>query len=319
MRFKYFFIFLFLLTLFPAISYADITTGLVGRWAFDEGSGTTASDSAGSSNGTLVSGPTWVTGKIGSNAISFDGVNDKVSINNSSAIVPTEITLSVWVNPSQTASLKRILNKGATYYIRMTDGGGIQFIGSVFLSGGTISANTWSHVVVTGSATGHKIYINGVLSGSSATAYTPAGDNETLDIGGSLDFFSGSLDDVRIYNRALSLSDVSELYSYTGGVVTPSPVNGVCGSSNNVCTNGTLSDTTDTQSNYQWSCLGSNGGSTATCSIPIQQHQFFLLSLLPQSHHPLPTLLLPPTNLLILRLNTVSQRHTVLLLISTLL
>jgi len=53
---------------------ADITTGLVGHWKFDEVSGTTATDSSGNNNaGTLTNGPTWTAGKIGG-ALSFDGI-----------------------------------------------------------------------------------------------------------------------------------------------------------------------------------------------------------------------------------------------------
>jgi len=59
---------------------ADITTGLVGHWTFNEGAGTTASDSSGNNNtGTLINGPIWTTGKIGQ-ALDFDGVNDYVDL-----------------------------------------------------------------------------------------------------------------------------------------------------------------------------------------------------------------------------------------------
>src|SRR3989344_3676813 len=60
------------------------TSGLVGYWTFDEGTGATASDSSGNNNtGTLTNGPTWTTGKIGQ-ALSFDGVDDYVNISNES-------------------------------------------------------------------------------------------------------------------------------------------------------------------------------------------------------------------------------------------
>jgi len=73
----------------------DITTGLVGYWKFDEGSGTTASDSSGNNNhGTLVNGPTWTTGKVGQ-ALEFDGGDDIVKTTTSPISPP--ITISIWV------------------------------------------------------------------------------------------------------------------------------------------------------------------------------------------------------------------------------
>ena len=77
---------------------AEITTGLVGHWNFDEGAGTTASDSSGNGNtGTLTNGPVWTTGKI-NGALNFDGVDDNVSIPwNSSLDLPNNGgVISVW-------------------------------------------------------------------------------------------------------------------------------------------------------------------------------------------------------------------------------
>jgi hypothetical protein len=75
-----FFALLFALSYIPytssyiPIAHANITTGLVGHWKFDEGSGITAGDSSGNNNtGTLTNGPTWTTGKLGG-ALSFDGI-----------------------------------------------------------------------------------------------------------------------------------------------------------------------------------------------------------------------------------------------------
>src|SRR3569623_1006054 len=69
---------LFVMT--PWTAHADINDGLIGHWNFDETSGTVAADSSGNgNNGTLINGPTWVTGQVGSGALSLDGIDDKVS------------------------------------------------------------------------------------------------------------------------------------------------------------------------------------------------------------------------------------------------
>src|SRR3990167_9799803 len=75
------------------------TSGLVGYWTFDEGSGTTANDSSGNNNtGALINGPTWTTGKIGG-ALSFDGVDDRVSTG-AFSIGSTNFSMSGWVKQS---------------------------------------------------------------------------------------------------------------------------------------------------------------------------------------------------------------------------
>jgi hypothetical protein len=75
------FVLTFLIILIPTHhTFADITTGLIGHWAFDENSGITANDSSVNNNvGALINGPTWTKGKIGG-ALLFDGVNDYVNI-----------------------------------------------------------------------------------------------------------------------------------------------------------------------------------------------------------------------------------------------
>src|SRR3990167_10785875 len=82
------------------------TNGLIGYWAFEEQSGTTAGDSSGNGNtGTLTNGPTWTTGKVGSGALSFDGVNDGVNLGTPNSLnITGAVTVSAWIN-YRTASL----------------------------------------------------------------------------------------------------------------------------------------------------------------------------------------------------------------------
>src|SRR5262245_59107499 len=77
---------------------ADLTTGLVGYWTFDEGTGTVASDSSGHNNtGTLKNGPLWTTGKLNT-ALQFDGIDDYVEVANSPSLSPTSaVSVSFWI------------------------------------------------------------------------------------------------------------------------------------------------------------------------------------------------------------------------------
>src|SRR3989344_3227356 len=90
------------------------TSGLVGHWTFDEGSGTTAQDSSGNNNtGILTNGPTWTTGKIGQ-ALNFDGVDDYVDVANESNFDferTDPFSISLWVNYNTTATNMALVNK----------------------------------------------------------------------------------------------------------------------------------------------------------------------------------------------------------------
>ena len=85
---------------FVGVAVGDITTNLVGHWAFDEGNGTTAGDSAGSYDGTLINDPNWITGVSGS-ALEFYGSEEYVSIPAIPDCCACEgLTVSGWVRRS---------------------------------------------------------------------------------------------------------------------------------------------------------------------------------------------------------------------------
>src|SRR5665213_2140916 len=81
----------------PNFAHADITTGLVGWWKFDEGSGSTAIDSSGNGfNGTERTSPTYVVGKIGPYALSLNGTNQNVTTSYVQTGI-TQYTIAAWV------------------------------------------------------------------------------------------------------------------------------------------------------------------------------------------------------------------------------
>jgi hypothetical protein len=212
------------------------TSGLVGHWTFDEGSGSTAADSSGNGNAGTVSGATWTTGKF-NGALSFNGGTAMVTVPDSASLDSTSaVTVSAWIRPTSWPNNygDAIVNKEGNYALRSGDNAATQFDmlwwnGSMIRSVRTTPPSTgaWHHVV--GIANGNDasaLYVDGVLVASSPANWF--GSTRTLSnplyIGGSQGDpgFSGVIDDVRIYNRALSASEVSDLYA-AGGTTPPPP------------------------------------------------------------------------------------------------
>jgi len=80
-----------------------LPSGLISRWNFEEGSGSTANDSAGSNTGTLVNSPTYVAGKVGSFALSFAKASSQgVTVPYSATLAPTQLTLAFWMKENGT-------------------------------------------------------------------------------------------------------------------------------------------------------------------------------------------------------------------------
>jgi RHS repeat-associated protein len=202
-------------------------SGLVGRWNFDENSGTAASDSSGSGyTGTLTSGAGWNVGQNGS-AVSLDGVNDYVQVGAQSSLVMTSAaSLSAWIYPTGAGSDATyggaIVVKEGEYVIARYPNGTIQWgfansnPGWSFINTGYVAPlNQWTHLAVTYDNGTIKTYANGTLvhtyNGSGAIGDAITGQND-FRIGGRQaisQHFQGRIDDVRVYNRALTASEVN--------------------------------------------------------------------------------------------------------------
>lgn len=206
-------------------------TGVTGAWTFNEGVGTTARDYSGNNNtGTLGAGslaPGWVTGMYGI-GLSFDGSNDYVNVGNSASLTPSSaITISVWVKPSgtqnlyagvignQTSSSGWILRYvgSNTLAVRAGDGSNQINAGST----GTTPSGSWTNVVFTYDGYKTTFYFNGIPETSVATSVRSiAYASNTTYVGSealvSNRFFNGIIDEPRVYNRALTPAEVSDLY-----------------------------------------------------------------------------------------------------------
>jgi len=220
-----------------------LSNGLVGYWKTDEAtwSGTLAEvvDSSGNGNHGQAAGATGgkaypTTGKFG-NAGLFDDVDDSVSVPNSLSLDPGagDVSVSVWVKPntlvgSQTGIVKYV--NGNTYYIlehQDNDTLALEFrdgtCSSVsFGTTTTLTAGVWNHIVLVIDRDARAwIYINGVLGGNSTNATTCLASmtGGVVTLGRHVSTLDGYIDDVRIYNRALSPAEVSQLYSWAPGPV----------------------------------------------------------------------------------------------------
>jgi len=225
--------------------------GLIGHWKLDDGSGTTAKDSSSkNNNGRFVGAPKWVDGKLGK-ALDFDGVDDYVEVPHNAALIPTtgKATVSVWINAKRHtgpggSQWQGILAKGgsprlynlyteASQSLHFSTGPTGPYNGT--LSTGKVPLNEWVHVAVVVDGR-HIYYLNGEPAGEAgAGATVPTGGTASLTIGqtGESNFFLGMIDDVRLYDRALTAQQVKAMFGGNppvfGKAENPSPANGATG------------------------------------------------------------------------------------------
>src|SRR5690606_31936197 len=178
----------------------------------------------------LVLAPiTYDCADYGKNALSFDGVNDRVSLGNppSLAITGNKITLEAWINPSSWRAeswrgniINTEGNNTTGYMLRCGNNGQLSFnIGDgstwheVLSSTGALTLNTWQHVAGTYDGTTMRLYRNGVQIGTSAGAFNIGNPNNSVVIGdwsnGTGRNFPGKIDEVRIWNRTISAANLA--------------------------------------------------------------------------------------------------------------
>jgi type II secretory pathway pseudopilin PulG len=212
-------------------------SGLVGYWSFDESTGTIANDLSGyGNNGTMYSGtaPTDLHStsscKIGY-CSSFDGVDDYIKVSNSSSLKPNLITIASWVNiPSLDGQYRWVVRTGwggAPYFFGLNDNNKfamvINDVSAMYTGGSSITVG-WHYVVGTYNGTQVKLYINGVLvwtynysismNKNMLSVFVGGGDSNGDDVADS-QFWKGMIDEIRIYNRALSDQEIKALYDAT--------------------------------------------------------------------------------------------------------
>lgn len=165
-------------------------------------------------------------------AMSFNGTDQYLSAGSDSSLaISGDFTISLWVNQATTTAFSYLLDKGGAGSSINYRGGVnssnqiyFQINGNPLTSTGTINNGIWSHIVLVKSGTSMNIYIDNnaeTPATAPATAYT---GTENLEIGrqtGNANYFNGKLDEVAIFNTALSAGKIQQIYDATavvGGV-----------------------------------------------------------------------------------------------------
>ena len=230
---------------FTTASSGGGAPGLVAGYHFDEGSGSTVADSSGNDNTGTISGATWTTaGKFG-NALVFNGTSNRVNVPDANSLDLTNgMTLEAWVYPTTLSGWNSVILKergsnGLAYALYANDNGsrpsGYVRIGSdrSVRGNGALPLNTWTHLAVTYDGAFLRLYQNGVEVGSRAQTGNITTSSQALQIGGNTvwgEYFSGRIDEVHIYNRALTATEIQnelQVFDTTAPTVTVmTPANG---------------------------------------------------------------------------------------------
>jgi Concanavalin A-like lectin/glucanases superfamily len=224
----------------------------VGYWPLDETSGTSAGDSKNGRNGTYTNGVTLgqsgaLPDSINNKAASFDGTNDYVTVPYAAALSPATFTVEAWVKPNGTASWQEVAGSydslgggayrgywlgidGTTWNWEIDNGATITVI-----EGATVVTGSWTHLVGTFDGTTGKLYVNGTVVASSAATYA-ANANSPFAIGSTYyrdttswsDAFNGAIDEVALYNTALTATQIRTHYNtgrcYKDSVLADAPL-----------------------------------------------------------------------------------------------
>jgi len=209
--------------------------GIIAWWPLDETSGTTVGDIVGNNPGVHVNGPVLAVGQV-DGALRFDGVDDYVGIGDSDlwAFGSNDFTIDLWANFDAPGGGS--VGHPGDIFIGNDEGPGTQnkwffalgggvlnfhingpSTGSFFLVQAPFSPNTgqWYHLAVTRNGDTYTIFVDGTPVGSEVNAVAIPNANAPLTIGQAeeLGFMNGLLDEVTIYNRALTQEELQAIFN----------------------------------------------------------------------------------------------------------
>jgi len=213
---------------------ADISSGLVAHYKFDGN----ANDSSGNGYNAIESGGvSYVSGKY-AQATSFDGDNGKyiyTTLNPLTGIGTSDFTISVWTKFNKVTDnwiyflgenlyggeegIRALISNDSTVKIQITDLTTGSSNSSTIVSSTVLSTDTWYHIVMSRNNSVAYLYVNAVLNGSisSIQSLTSNEFSNSITVGvrpTNWNYpFNGQIDELKIYNRALSESEIQELYT----------------------------------------------------------------------------------------------------------
>jgi hypothetical protein len=231
---------IFVSAIILSLSFSNFALAIndpVAHWEFNEGAGTIAYDSAGDNDGNLINGPVWTTGII-DGALEFDGVNDYVAFGKN-AVTTTEFTVAAWANHFGPAGGADHDNK---IFLQRDDDVGTNHSGvglTSMTSSGVARASMrssigstqvletprkpygeWHHYAMTVDSDDFVFYVDGAevdralvnQSGNYWTSIDHVYIGRLMYESGLKGSFNGAIDEVIIYDRALSAAEIEELY-----------------------------------------------------------------------------------------------------------
>jgi len=228
-----------IMAMYNGVPYSDtcnavsgsLTNGLVGYWPFCGN----ANDDSGHGNNGTVNGATLTTDRFGdsNSAYSFDGISNFINVSNIAIQGNTSRSTSFWFKTNSTtggiviATGSGTNQNGGTYNLRILDEGFLSFMGGNFTSccydinpvtGNNLKDNNWHNCVVTYDSNTFRFYIDGYLiittnlvvsTNGQFNYFGKSNDANTINSG----FFNGIIDDIGIWNRALTPQEINQLYT----------------------------------------------------------------------------------------------------------
>jgi hypothetical protein len=197
--------------------------GLIAAYGFEEGVGTSIADATGKSHTGTISGATWSAAGKNGKALSFDGINDWVTIADANDLDLTNgMTLEGWVRAASLSGWNTVVLKEGSgslvYGLYANDNAprpavtmAIAGIDRSATGASSVPLNAWTHLAATYDGTTLRLYVNGVEALSRAQTGNMTASTNPLRIGGNgvwSEYFNGLVDDVRIYNRALTSAEI---------------------------------------------------------------------------------------------------------------
>jgi fibronectin type 3 domain-containing protein len=239
-------------------------SGLVAAYGFDEGTGSTTADQSGNGNTGSLSNTLWAAGGKYNGALSFNGTNARVNINDSASLrLSSGMTFEAWVKPININDWRTVVFKERPGYYAAalyasTDT--LKPSAHVFTNSdheirgpASVPTGVWTHLAATYNGSTLLLYANGTQVASQAATSNIAANNTPLRIGGNAiwtEYFNGLIDEVRVYNRALTAAEIqSDMDRSVTPDVTPptvtakTPANGTGGHNPGIDPTATFSET----------------------------------------------------------------------------